>query len=173
MAPWLKRFEDPETERAFLRAERAERGRAIRALIVIAAATLLSYIAINPMHFPREGVIAYAQAASALIGLLTCFWLLSRTSLYLDRSWIDLPIFTIFASAMIWLALVLAGVAAATGFPPHVMAMVQMGILVVFASVGFAGTFRLFLIWSLAVLAIFAAWLMTRAAYRTSAASIP
>jgi class 3 adenylate cyclase len=63
---------------------------------------------------------------------------------------------------MIWLALVLAGVAAATGFPPHVMAMVQMGILIVFASVGFAGTFRLFLIWAFALLALFAAWLMTR-----------
>ena len=64
---------------------------------------------------------------------------------------------------MKWLALVLAGLAAFTGFPPHVMAMVQMGILMVFASVGFAGTFRLFLVWSFAVLALFAAWLMTRA----------
>ena len=43
------------------------------------------------------------------------------------------------------------------------MVMVQMAILMIFASVGFAGTFRLFLIWSLAVLGLFAAWLMTRA----------
>jgi hypothetical protein len=57
MGPLLQRFDDPETERAFLRAEREERGRAIRALIVIAAATLFFYIVINPMHFPREGVI--------------------------------------------------------------------------------------------------------------------
>jgi class 3 adenylate cyclase len=40
--------------------------------------------------------------------------------------------------------------------------MVQMGILVIFASVGFAGTFRLYLIWMFAVLALFAAWLLTR-----------
>jgi class 3 adenylate cyclase len=42
------------------------------------------------------------------------------------------------------------------------MAMVQMAILVVFASVGFAGTFRLFVLWALAVLALFAGWLLTR-----------
>jgi class 3 adenylate cyclase len=42
------------------------------------------------------------------------------------------------------------------------MALVQMGILVVFASVGFAGTFRLFLAWAAALLALFAAWLATR-----------
>lgn len=162
MSPILQRFDDPETERAFLRAERKERGQAIRALILIAAATLLSYIVINPMHFPPAGVVAYTWAASALIAVMAGFWLLTRTRFYLEKPWVDLPVFIAIAGGMKWLALVLAGLAAFTGFPPHVMAMVQMGILMVFASVGFAGTFRLFLIWSLAVLALFAAWLMTR-----------
>ena len=155
----LPRFADPEVERAFLRAERAERGQAIRALIVIAAATLFSYIVLNPLHFPREGVIAYTLAAGALIALMIGFFLLTRTRFYLDRPWIDLPVFVALAAAMKALALVLAAQAAVTGFPPHTMALVQMGILVVFASVGFAGTFRLFLAWALALLALFAAWL--------------
>jgi adenylate cyclase len=159
----LQRFEDPAIERAFLRAERSERGQAIRALIVIAIATLLSYVVINPMHFPPAGVIAYTEAAAALIVLMIGFFLLTRTPFYLDRPWIDLPVFIALAGAMKWLALVLAGLAPFTGFPPHVMAMVQMAILMVFASVGFAGTFRLFLIWSFGVLALFALWLMTRA----------
>ena len=158
----LQRFEDPETERAFLRAERSGRGQAIRALIVIAIATLLSYIVINPMHFPPAGVIAYTQAAAALIVLMIGFFLLTRTQYYFDRPWIDLPVFIALAGAMKWLALVLAGLSAVTGFPPHVMAMIQMAITMVFASVGFAGTFRLFLIWSFGVLALFSAWLMTR-----------
>jgi adenylate cyclase len=158
----LQRFDDPETERAFLRAERAERGQAIRALIVIAAATLFCYILLNPMHFPREGVIAYGVAAGALIVLLTGFFLLTRTRFYLEKVWIDLPLFVAFAAGMKALTLALAGQAAVTAFPPHAMALVQMGILVVFASVGFAGTFRLYLIWSLGVLALFAAWLATR-----------
>jgi adenylate cyclase len=155
----LERFADPEVERAFLRAERAERGQAIRALIVIAAATLFSYIVLNPLHFPREGVIAYTLAAGALIALMLGFFLLTRTRFYLDQPWIDLPVFVALAAAMKALALVLAAQAAVTGFPPHAMALVQMGILVVFASVGFAGTFRLFLAWALALLALFAAWL--------------
>ena len=159
----LQRFDDPATERAFLRAERAERGQAIRALIVIAIATLLSYIVINPMHFPAAGIIAYTQAAVTLTVLMIAFFLLTRTQFYLDKPWIDLPVFIAMAGAMKWLALVLAGLSAVTGFPPHVMAMAQMAITMVFASVGFAGTFRLFLIWSFAVLALFAAWLLTRA----------
>src|SRR4051812_40087695 len=162
MGPLLQRFEDDGTERAFLRAERKERGQAIRALIVIAAVTIISYIVINPMHFPPAGVIAYNLAAGTLIFLLTGFWLLTRTDFYLDKPWIDLPLFIAIAGGMKWLALVLAGLAAFTGFPPHVMALVQMAILMVFASVGFAGTFRLFLAWSVAVLALFAAWLATR-----------
>lgn len=157
----LQRFQEPQTERAFLRAEREERGQAIRALIVIAAATLISYIFLNPMHFPPEGVIAYSQAAGALIILMIGFFALTRTTFYLERPWVDLPVFVLMAGGMKALALVLADLAPVTGIPPHAMAMVQMGILVVFASVGFAATFRLFLLWAFAVLALFAAWLMT------------
>ena len=73
---------------------------------------------------------------------------------------------------MTWLAVVLAGLSAYTGFPPHVMVMVQMAILMIFASVGFAGTFLYFLVWSLALLGLFAALDHDPArAWRTSAGS--
>lgn len=162
MGGLFQNFSDPGTERAFLRAERIERGQAIRALIIIAIATLLSYIIINPMHFPREGVIAYTQAAGFFAAALLGFFFLTRTQIYLEKPWLDLPVFVVIAAGMTWLALVLAGLAPWTGFPPHVMMMVQMAILVIFASVGFAGTFRLFLGWALALLALFTLWLMTR-----------
>ncbi|MGZ8350592.1 MAG: adenylate/guanylate cyclase domain-containing protein [Allosphingosinicella sp.] len=158
----LPRFADPETERAFLRAERAGRGPVIRALIIVAVATLFSYIVLNPMHFSPDGLIAYISSASALIVLMIGFFLLTRTEVYLDRPWIDLPLFVAFLVAMKALALALAGEAPVTGFPPHVMVMVQMGILVVFASVGFAGTFRLFVVWASGVAALFGLWLATR-----------
>ncbi|HEY5711042.1 MAG TPA: adenylate/guanylate cyclase domain-containing protein [Allosphingosinicella sp.] len=158
----LQHFADPDTERAFLRAEREERGQAIRALIVVAVATLLSYVLLNPMHFPPAGVVAYSMAASALILVMAGFFILTRTAFYLETPWIDLPVFVAMAAGMKWLAIVLAAQAAITGFPPAVMVMVQMGILVIFASVGFAGTFRLYLLWMLGVLALFAAWLLTR-----------
>jgi adenylate cyclase len=161
MGGLFQSFPDPATERAFLRAERIERGQAIRALIVIAIATLLSYIVLNPMHFPREGVVAYTQAAGAFILAMLGLFFLTRTQVYLEKPWLDLPVFILMAGAMKWLALVLANLAPWTGFPPHVMAMVQMAILVVFASVGFAGTFRLFFFWALALLALFGLWIMT------------
>jgi class 3 adenylate cyclase len=157
----MQYFDDAETERAFLRAERLQRGPAIRALIVIAVITLFSYIILNPLHFPREGVVAYSAAAGALIALMSGFFLLTRTGFYLDNPWVDLPVFVLLAAAMKALTLALAAQAAVTGFPPHVMALVQMGILVVFASVGFAATFRLYLVWAFAVLTLFTAWMAT------------
>lgn len=161
MGVLLQRFEDPAVERAYVRAERAARGPAIRTLIVIAVATLLSYIILNPMHFPREGVIAYTAAATALIAGLLALFFLSKSDFYLDHRWVDVPLFVALAAAMKGLTLALAAQSAITGFPPQAMALAQMGILMVFASVGFAASVRLFLCWSLAVLAIFAGWLAT------------
>jgi class 3 adenylate cyclase len=162
MGVLLQRFDDPAMERDYLRSERTARGPAIRALIVIAVATLLSYIVLNPMHFPREGVVQYTMAATALIaGMLTLFFL-TRTEFYLAHPWIDIPMFVALAGAMKGLTLALAAQAEITGFPPQVMALVQMGILMVFASVAFAGTLRFFFIWSVAVLAIFAIWLHSK-----------
>jgi class 3 adenylate cyclase len=155
----LQRFADPEVERAFLRTERRERGQAIRALLLIAVATLISYLILNPLHFPREGVIAYSAAAGVLIILMLGFLMLTRTEIYLDRPWLDVPVFIAMTGGMKALAIVLAGQSAVTGFPSQPMALIQMGILIVFASIGFAGTFRLFLPWAFVVLAVFAAWL--------------
>jgi class 3 adenylate cyclase len=159
MGALMPRFADPGTERAFLRAERAGRGRAIRALTLVGIATLLSYIVLNPMHFPRAGVVAYSVAATVLMALLAGFFLLTRTRFYLEHSWTDVPAFTLLAAGIATLTAALNGQAAVTGFPPHAMALVQMGILIVFASVLFAGTFRLFLICASALLLLFALWL--------------
>ena len=56
--PLRSAFADPETERAFLRAERIERGQAIRALIVIAVA--------DPalLHRPQPDAFPAARAWS-------------------------------------------------------------------------------------------------------------
>lgn len=163
MGALMPRFADPGTERAFLRTERAGRGRAIRALTLIGIATLLSYIMLNPMHFPREGVVAYTSAATVLTALLASFFLLTRTRFYLEQSWTDVPAFILLAAGIGALTGALNGQAAVTGFPPHAMALVQMGILIVFASVLFAGTFRLFLVCACVLTALFALWLTVRA----------
>ena len=55
MSLLIQRFRTRRPSAPILRAERVERGYAIRALIVIAALTLLSYIGLNPLHFPPRG----------------------------------------------------------------------------------------------------------------------
>src|SRR5690606_42116199 len=83
-----QRFADSTTEFAFLRAERAARGQPIRALIIIATVTLLSYIVINPLHLPPEGVKSYTLAASFLIAGLIGLFALTRTRFYLENGWV-------------------------------------------------------------------------------------
>ena len=62
----LGRFEDPDTERTYVEGERLARIPGTRFLAGIGIVTLLSYIGFNPMHFPREGVIAHNPASGTL-----------------------------------------------------------------------------------------------------------
>jgi adenylate cyclase len=157
----LQRFPDAATERDYLRSERTARARPVRALIVVAAVTLLSYIVMNPTHFPPDGALAYSYAAITFIALMAGLFIATTQVYYLENGWVDLPIFLAMFGAMVWLTKTLADQAAITGFPPQLMAMVQMAILVIFASLAFAGTVTLFLVWAVGVLAAFGAWLFS------------
>jgi adenylate cyclase len=156
----FQRFSDAAAERVYLRSERAARGPAIRALILIAIATFISYMFLNPMYFSREGVAAYTVAAIAFTLVLTGYYAIGKTEFYLAHGWIDAPIFALIWVAMAALTNALAGQSPVTGIPPATMGLVQMAILVVFASVCFAATVRLFFIYAGALLAVYAGWLL-------------
>lgn len=156
----FKQFADSATEQAFRRSERIARGPAIRALILIAIATFIFYLVLNPLHFPRDGVQAYTAAAVAFILVLAGYLAISRTKYYLAHGLIDIPIFAAIFVAMAALTKTLADQASVTGIAPATMALVQMAILVVFASVAFAATVRLFFACVAALLVMYGAWLL-------------
>ena len=88
----------------------------------------------NPVNYLYLAALLFTiGAAGVLIVMMLGFLLLTRTELYLERPWIDLPVFVLMAAGMKMLAIVLASQAAVTGFPAFAMALVQMAILVVFA----------------------------------------
>lgn len=154
----FRRFSDVEMERSFVRSERIARGPALRALCVIAAVGLVGYMIANPLILPREQSIAYNIAAFGLIGTLALLFLASRTQYYADHPWVDLPIFILMDVGMAGLVGALADVASITGIPAVSMGLAQKGILVVFASIAFAGNFRLYLLWNVAVFAVLVWW---------------
>jgi len=156
----FRRFADPEMERTFVRSERKARGPALRALCIIAAIGLIGYMIANPLVLPRNASIAYNIAAFSLIATLALLFLVSRTEFYATNPWIDLPIFILMDVGMAGLVGALADVAAVTGIPAVSMGLAQKGILVVFASIAFAGNFRLYLLWNLAVFAVLIWWTM-------------
>ncbi|WP_298015750.1 adenylate/guanylate cyclase domain-containing protein [uncultured Parasphingopyxis sp.] len=159
--PIFNRFDDAETERAYVTSERRARIPASRALILIGIATFVSYITLNPMYFPREGVIAYNIAAGLFMAVLAGFFLLTRTRFYLEQGWIDLALFTALTVAMAMLIEALGDQADVTGISRFGMAIINMGILVVFASVGFVATTRLFFLWALTIMALYLAYLIS------------
>lgn len=156
----VERFEDPEIERRYVESERAARIPASRALILIGLATFLTYITLNPLYFPRAGVIAYNIAAGVFMAVLIGFFLLTRTRLYIEKGWVDLVLFTLLTVAMAMLIEALAAQAAVTGISRFGMAVINMGILVVFAGIGFVATTRLFLLWALALLLLYVGFLI-------------
>ncbi|QLC26108.1 hypothetical protein HFP57_14480 [Parasphingopyxis algicola] len=156
----LNRFDDPGTEKRYVTSERAARIPASRALILIGIATFLTYITLNPMHFPREGVIAYNIAAAVFMAVLGSFYLLTLTRFYLEKPWVDLLLFAALTVAMAMLIEALAAQAAITGISRFGMAVINMGILVVFAGIGFVATTRLYLVWAVTLLLLYIAFLI-------------
>lgn len=155
----LQRYEDPATERAYVRGERAARIPATRFLSALAIVTLISYIGFNPLHFPREGVIEYNIAAGLFIALLAGFFALTFTRFYVERAWTDIIVFTAMTGAMILLIEALAAQAAITGISRFGMAVINLGILVVFASIGFVATTRYYMAWAVALLLFYLGFL--------------
>ena len=153
-------FSDADIERHYVESERIARIPASRALLLIGIATFITYLTLNPLYFPTEGVVAYNIAAAIFMAILASFLLLTRTRFYIEKPWIDLVLFIGLTFGMVMLIEALAAQAAITGISRFGMAIVNMGILVVFASVGFVANTRLFLFWAAGLLILYVLFLL-------------
>ncbi len=156
----LFKFDDPAVEKAYVTSEREARVPATRFLAGIGIVTLISYIVFNPMHFPTEGVLAYNMAAGPFILVLVCIVALTFTRFYFENAWIDIVIFSAMTVVMVLLIEALGAQSEITEISRFGMAIINMGILMVFASVGFVATTRYFFAWALLVLVLYVAFLL-------------
>ena len=156
----LGKFDDPAVERAYVTSEREARIPATRFLAGLGIATLVSYIGFNPMHFPTEGVLAYNLAAGLFIAVLIGILALTTTRFYVDHGWVDLVMFSALTVTMVMLIDALGDQAEITGISRFGMAVINLGILIVFASISFVATTRLFLAWALVLVLLYAAFLL-------------
>ncbi len=156
----LPRFDDPEVEKSYVTHERLARVPGTRFLAGVGIVTLISYIGFNPMHFPIEGVLQYNYAAGPFVMLLVGLFALTFTEFYIDQPWIDVVIFTIMAVIMVLLIEALGAQSEITGITRFGMAVINLGILLVFASVGFVATSRYYVAWAALLLVLYIAFLM-------------
>ncbi len=156
----FSRFDDPAVEKSYVASERIARIPATRVLAGIAIVTLISYIAFNPLHFPLEGVLAYNLAAGPFILLLLGLVGLTFSKFYIEQPWVDLIIFSAMAVVMVLLIEALGTQSDVTNISRLSMAVINLGILMVFASVGFVATTRFFFAWALVLVALYAGFLL-------------
>lgn len=156
----LEKFDDPALEQSYIASERRARIPATRFLAGIGIVTLISYIGFNPMHFPIEGVLAYNLAAGPFILLLAGLVGLTFTDVYAEKAWIDPIIFSLMAAVMVMLIEALGTQSDITNISRLSMSVINIGILMVFASVGFVATTRYFLVWALVLLTLYAGFLL-------------
>ena len=156
----LGKFDDPQVERAYVMSERTARIPASRFLAGIGIVTLVSYIGFNPMHFPVEGVLAYNMAAGPFILLLVGIVGLTFTRFYVEKPWVDLIIFSLMTAIMYGLIEALGAQSGVTEISRFSMGVINFGIIVVFASIGFVATTRLFIGWALALLLVYGGFLL-------------
>ncbi|MEO0872328.1 MAG: adenylate/guanylate cyclase domain-containing protein [Pseudomonadota bacterium] len=156
----IGKFDDPATERAYVESERTARIPATRFLAGIGIVTLVSYIGFNPMHFPTEGVLAYNMAAGPFILLLAGIVGITFTRFYVEKPWVDLVIFTLMTAIMYALVEALGAQSDVTEISRFSMGVINFGIIMVFASVGFVATTRLFLGWALVLLLVYGTFLL-------------
>lgn len=133
-------FGDPAIERAYVESERIARIPATRFLAALGIVTLVSYIGFNLMHFPTEGVLAYNMVAGPFILLLAGIVGLTFTRFYVERPWVDLVIFSVMTGIMYALVEALGAQSAITEISRFGMGVINFGIIMVFASVGFVAT---------------------------------
>ncbi|MEM7779108.1 MAG: adenylate/guanylate cyclase domain-containing protein [Pseudomonadota bacterium] len=156
----LGKFDDPVVETAYVTSEREARVPATRFLAAIGIVTLISYIGFNPMHFPTEGVLAYNMAAFPFIAVLGAIVGLTFTRFYIEQPWIDLVIFVAMTVVMVMLIEALGAQSEITQISRFGMGIINFGILVVFASVGFVATTRYFFSWALVLLVTYGGFLL-------------
>ncbi|MEO1044080.1 MAG: adenylate/guanylate cyclase domain-containing protein [Pseudomonadota bacterium] len=156
----INRFADSATERDYMVHERDARIPATRALILIGIVTFISYLTLNPMYFPREGVIEYTIAAGCFMAVLALYFWFTFQRFYLERGWVDVVLFSGLTVSMVLLIEALANQAEITGISRFGMAVINMGILIVFASIGFVATTRLFLAWAFTLLLLYLVFLI-------------
>ncbi|WP_209347805.1 adenylate/guanylate cyclase domain-containing protein [Pontixanthobacter sp. CEM42] len=156
----LFRFDDPQVEKSYVESERKARIPATRFLAAIGIITLISYIGFNPMHFPRDGVLQYNLAAGPFVLLLAGVFGITFTRFYVVQGWIDIVIFSLMLGVMVLLIDALGAQAEITGISQFGMAIINLGILMVFASVGFVATTRYFLAWAAVLLVLYIVFLL-------------
>ncbi len=156
----LAQFDDPAVEKSYVTSERQARIPATRFLAGIGVVTLISYIGFNPMHFPIEGVLQYNLAAGPFILLLLVLVGLTFTDFYVEHPWVDPIVFSIMTVVMIMLIEALGAQSDVTNISRLSMAVINLGILMVFASVGFVATTRYFFIWAVALVLLYALFLL-------------
>ena len=124
-------------------------------LVGLGIATLVIYFVLNPLILPTSGVNQFNYLAVPLLAVLTAYFFLLRTKMYITRPWIDLVLFVGISLCMAAIATTLGGYQAETGWPSSAVITGNTQILVGFTILAFVASVRWYFIWLIFELVVY------------------
>ncbi|GAA0479331.1 hypothetical protein GCM10009096_21740 [Parasphingorhabdus litoris] len=154
----FNRFADAAIENRYVIGEREARRTATRTLIIIAIGVFVAFTIFNPMFFPSAVLIIYNSLSAVMILTLVIAYYVVGTRYYLEWAWLDFLIFVLMSIAVVILMASLAQTEDTTGTSFLGMAVINLGIAFVYASIAFVANVRWFLAWAVSVMLIYVSY---------------
>ena len=148
-------FDNPTVEQEYIESARLRRSIYLKYVVGLGIATLVTYFVLNPLILPTSGVNQFNYLAVPLLAVLTAYFFLLRTKIYVTRPWIDLVLFVGISLCMAAIATTLGGYQTETGWPSSAVITGNTPILVGFTILAFVASVRWYFIWLIFELVVY------------------
>jgi len=156
----INRFADPAEERAYVTGERGSHVKALKIIIAIIIAMMFVYLALTPFFFSSEVTAIYNGLMLVLMVAFAVAYYVCGTRYYLEWLWLDFLSYLFVTVVMTIMLLILADTEETTGTTFLGLAVINLAISFVFASIAFIANVRIFLISVLGLMAVYVVYIV-------------
>lgn len=158
----VNRFASIKEEERYYQGERSARVKSVRAVLLITMGLLLALYLFSPQFPSERAALTYNFSKLASLLSLALFYYTTGTRHYTEKRWTDLP--ALIASVVPNIVM-LAAFSQSDGAPPDSFAKAltfYLGSVLFATAITVVANFRVYLVWSLGVLIVYAAYALAR-----------
>lgn len=158
----INRFSSSNEEDRYYQGERRARIKSVRAVLLITMVIVLILYLFSPKFSSESVSLTYKFSKFAILIYLALFYYTTGTRYYIEKRWTDLPAL---ALSVIPSIVMLAAFSQSDDAPPDAFAKAltfYLGSVLFATAITVVANFRVYLIWSLAVAVVYAAYAISR-----------